>query len=211
MCLRSLVSLVAPPLCVGCGASAGRVEPLCPGCRQSLRPLGGDPLEHGGLAVWAPFAYEGAARALVRALKFDGAERVAGTMGAQIAATAGDGPFAGVTLVPVPLDPRRRRRRGYNQAELLARAVAARRGCVVADCLERTGSRGTQVGRGRSERLTALDGAVRVRPGTAVPSRALLVDDVMTTGATLAACAAVLRAAGAADVAAVTYARTPGR
>lgn len=211
MCLRSLVTLLAPPLCVGCGVSAGRVEPLCPDCRSSLRPLCGDPLEHGGLPVWAPFAYEGAARALVRALKFHGAERVAATMGAQIAATASAGLLSGLTLVPVPLDPRRLRRRGYNQAELLARAVAARRGCAVADCLERVGSRGTQVGRGRAERLRALDGAVQVRPGTAVPRGALLVDDVMTTGATLAACAAVLRAAGAARVAAVTYARTPGR
>src|SRR5918998_1176460 len=125
MGLRSLVSLVAPPLCVACGASAGRVEPLCADCRTGLR------------------------------------------------------------------------RRGYNQAERLAREVGARRGCPVVDCLERVGRTGTQVGRSRPERAEAIEGTVRVRAGARVPERALLVDDVITTGATIDACAAVLFAGGA--------------
>ena len=211
MDLRSLVSPVAPPLCVGCGASAGRVEPLCSGCRLSLRRLGGDPVAHGELAVWAPFAYEGAARALVRALKFRGAARVAATMGAQVAAGASEDLLAGAALVPVPLDPRRLRRRGYNQAERLARQIAVRRGCPVADCLERVGRTATQVGRSRVERSRAIEGTVRVRPGTAVPRRVVLVDDVITTGATIDACAAVLRGAGAERVDGLAYARTLGR
>jgi predicted amidophosphoribosyltransferase len=69
----------------------------------------------------------------------------------------------------------------------------------------------TQVGRDRAERLAGVDGTVAVRPGVGVPRRAVLVDDVATTGATLGACAAALRAAGTYEVRAVTYARTPGR
>jgi ComF family protein len=210
MRLRSLVSVVAPPLCAGCGAGAGRVEPLCPDCRRGLRTHGGVEVVL-GVPTWAAFAYEGGARALVRALKFRGTAAVAMTMAAQMAAGAPDELLAGVALVPVPLHPARRRRRGFNQAELLARELAGRRGLPVADCLARAGTRATQVGRGRSERLTAIESAIRVREGASLPSRALLVDDVITTGATASACAAALRAAGVEVAGALAYARTLGR
>lgn len=210
MRLRSLVSLVAPPLCAGCGASAGRVEPLCADCRRALRRAG-DVEVLLGVPVWAAFAYEGGARALVRALKFRGTAAVATTMAAQIAAAAPDELLAGATLVPVPLHPARRRRRGYNQAELLARELAARRELPVADLLSRAGPRATQVGRTRAERLRALESTIAVRRDGAQPARALLVDDVITTAATVAACAAALRAAGANVSGAIAYARTLGR
>jgi len=67
-----------------------------------------------------------------------------------------------------------------------------------------------QVGRPRAERLAAIEGAIALRPGVAAPVRVLVIDDVVTTGATLAACVGVLRGAGA-DVRAIAYARTPGR
>jgi ComF family protein len=181
------------------------------------------------MLVWAPVAYEGPARGLVQALKFKGATRAAGAMAAQIAAQApagwlrADGPPPGpaavarppqpaVALVPVPLHPARRRRRGFNQAERLAAAVGARVGLAVSDCLERAGPRGTQVGRDRAQRLSGIAGSIKLAPERAPPrQRAVLVDDVVTTGATLAACAAVLHANGAAEVVAIAYARTPGR
>jgi predicted amidophosphoribosyltransferase len=230
---RRLLALLAPPLCAACGAAAGDAEPLCGSCRRALRWLGPRPAELAGVRVWAPVAYEGPARDLVRALKFGGAWRAAETMAAQIAANAspellGDRPgrfdarYTGLrstscsaegapALVPVPLHPRRRRRRGYDQAALLARALGERTGIPVCACLERAGSAGAQVGRGRSERLAGPPGEVRLRAGSTVPPHALLVDDVATTGGTLAACAAVLRAAGCAELAALAYARTPGR
>jgi ComF family protein len=210
MQLRTLVSILAPPLCAGCGASAGRVEPLCADCRRGLRTHGGVE-EVLGLPTWAAFAYEGGARALVRALKFRGTAAVANTMAAQIAVAVPDDLVAEATLVPVPLHPARRRRRGFNQAELLARELARRRSLPVADCLARAGGRATQVGRGRSERLAGMEAAIAVRRGFAPPARALIVDDVITTGATAAACASALRDAGAEVLGEVAYARTLGR
>jgi ComF family protein len=165
------------------------------------------------LLAWAPVAYEGPARGLVRALKFRGATRAATAMAAQIAANAPPGwldlPAA---LVPVPLHPARQRKRGYNQAERLAAALAVRTGLHVHDCLERAGARGTQVGRDRAQRLAGISGSVRLATERAPPpNSAVLVDDVITTGATLAACAGVLREHGSAEVVAIAYARTPGR
>jgi ComF family protein len=163
--------------------------------------------------VWAAVSYEGPARALVRALKFRGATGLVDAMAAQMAANAPPGLLEGRSPVPVPLHVARRRRRGFNQAAELAAALARRAGLVASDCLERTvgGARASQVGMGREERLGALDGSIRVRPGAAVPLRALLVDDVVTTGSTLAACARALSDAGVREVGAMVYARTPGR
>ena len=211
MRLATLLAPLAPPLCFGCRAAAGRAEPLCARCRRELRWLGDELVAAGAVELWAPLAYEGPARALVRGLKWGGAAAVAETMAAQITANAPPGLLAGRALVPVPLHPARRRRRGYNQAELIAAAVAARSGLELADCLERAGSRATQVGRDRAERLAGIAGAIGVRTGADVPADALLVDDVATTGATLTACAGALRAAGCSDVRALAYARTLGR
>src|SRR5204863_8034155 len=104
-----------PPLCVACGAAAGEREPLCAACRSWLRWLGSEPALAAGVPVWAPLAYDGPARALVRALKFGDLPRMAGTMAAQIAANVPRGWLESGTLVPVPLHPARLRRRGYNQ------------------------------------------------------------------------------------------------
>jgi predicted amidophosphoribosyltransferase len=184
--LARLVSLVAPPLCWSCGATAARDGPLCGGCRAGLRWLDPEPVSVASLRVWAPVAYEGPARALVGALKFRGAAGIGDHMAAAMLARAPPDIVDNRTLVPVPLHPARLRRRGFNQAELLTAAMAARSAMPVALCLRRAGGDGAQVGRGRSERLEALRGSVAA--SAAVPGAALLVDDVLTTGATLAAC-----------------------
>jgi ComF family protein len=209
---RRLASLLAPPLCAACESAAGRgSEPLCAPCRRELRWLTAG-AELGGVPVWAPVAYEGPARALVTALKFRGALTAAAAMAAQMAANAPPGVLDSGRLVPVPLHPRRLRRRGFNQAERLSAAISARTGLTVHDCLVRGGAPVTQVGRDRSARLQGVAGTVSLRPGAEAPEgRAILVDDVATTGATLASCAAALRAEGAREVTAVAYARTPGR
>ena len=204
---------LAPPFCWACGAGARQHEPLCRTCKSRLRWLEREPVELAGVEVWAPLAYDGPARALVRALKFRGVPGVAWPMSAPMVAAAPPRLLDGsAVLVPVPLHPRRARTRGFNQAERLAAALGRRTGMSVEDCLRRRGPAGArQVGRGRTERLAGISGAVELRPGADPPARALLVDDVVTTGATLAACAAALREGGAAHVAAIAYARTPGR
>jgi ComF family protein len=150
---------------------------------------------------------------VVRALKFKGATRAAGAMAAQIAAGAPLGWLEQpAQLVPVPLHPARARKRGYNQAALLANALARRTDLPTNDCLARAGARGTQVGRDRAQRLAGIAGTVSLEPQRgAPPAHAVLVDDVITTGATLAACARALVAGGAISVVAVGYVRTPGR
>lgn len=210
--LARVISLLVPPACHGCGREGAPGRPLCAECQAGLRWLGVERMAlTDDLVAWAPLAYEGAARDLVRALKFRGALRLAGPMAAAIAANAPPGALGGGTLVPVPLHGGRRRRRGFNQAEELALALEARTGTPVVDCLRRSAARGQQVGRGRIERLEALEHAIELRGGAVAPVAPVLVDDVLTTGATLRACAAALLSRGSGPVRAVTYARTLGR
>jgi ComF family protein len=156
--------------------------------------------------AWAPVAFEGPARALVHALKFRSALGVADVMAAQVVAGAPAGLLAApATLVPVPTHPLRRRMRGFDQADRLAVALSARTGLPVSRCLVRAGAPTRQAGASRSARRAPGRIDVRVRGGP--PRSAVLVDDVHTTGATLAACGAALRRAGAYTVCAVAYAR----
>lgn len=208
--LARLLAPLAPPLCAACGGWAGGAEPLCSRCRSRLRWLPRQPVLLGGLALWAPVAYEGPARPLVHALKFRGALRALTVMAAQIAAAAPPALLAADALVPVPLHPQRLRARGFDQAGLLAQALGGRTGLPVAGCLLRRGAPVTQVGRDRAQRL-AIAGSVAAGPAPRVPHRPLIVDDVITTGGTALACAHALRAAGATPLGAVAYARTPGR
>src|SRR5215212_1565778 len=117
-----LGGLLAPPLCWSCSGLSARGEVLCRGCRLTLHRLAAEPVWLGGVRVWAPVAYSGPARDLVRALKFRGAIHVGDAMAAQIVANAPEGLLdsdsqaGSLAAVPVPLHPRRLRSRGYNQA-----------------------------------------------------------------------------------------------
>jgi predicted amidophosphoribosyltransferase len=208
-----LGGLAAPRLCWSCSGLSRRGDPLCGGCRASLHRLACERVTLCGVPVWAPLAYSGPARDLVRALKYRGAIALADAMAAQIVANAPPGRLepasAGCTLVPVPLHPRRLRSRGYNQAAAIADAVGDRAGLPVLPCLSRSGPSITQVGRDRAERRAGPAGGVHV--DGEVPEQVLLVDDVVTTGATLRACRDALVAAGTREVMAVCFARTIGR
>lgn len=221
--LAHVLGLFVPAVCVGCGASA-LPDPraaLCPGCAARLPWLGGACPRCAGPcggrcpataaafdAAYAPMALTGPARALVHALKFDRATRLADAMAAQMlvalpawAVTPGDR-----ALVPVPADPWRRRRRGTDHARSLASALAERTGLPLADVLRRRPGAGRQVGAGRCARRAALASAVVVRGRP--PACAVVVDDVHTTGATLDACARALRREGVRQIVGITYAKT---
>ncbi len=167
-----------------------------------------EPVVLSGVRIWAPLAYEGPGRDLVRALKFRGARSLAREMAALVVASAPRDLLRG-DLVPVPLHPVRQRRRGFNQAAALTASIARTTGLAISDCLRRRGPGPPQVGRTRGARLSGPAGSIEA--SARVPPTALIVDDVVTTGATIAACASALVRAGTTEVAAIAFARTPGR
>ncbi len=210
-CLSSFEKIV-PPLCECCGrpfvsaVASQAIQPLCRLCRHEF------------------FAFERARSfAIYNETLFDAivlmkyeevtrlghwfAERVAGCVAQEVEKWSVD------ALVPVPLHPDRRRERGYNQAELIAQPLAKRLGSKVnSRLLKRVKPRPPQLLLSRSERWKAVHGAYDTLDGATVDNiRILLVDDVMTTGATLDACAKTLKKAGASKVLALTVARlVPG-
>jgi len=202
--LAELLGLVAPPRCCLCARECGVREQLCERCEFGLRGLAPCSTPVAGLdAAWSAAPYEGVARDLVVALKFAARLPLARRVGAVIAERAPTDLLEGV-IVPVPAAPARRRWRGFDAAEGIAAALSFETGLPLGRCLRRSQGR-RQVGRPRSERLAAPP---RVRLAGPPPDAAVLVDDVVTTGATLGACARALRAGGCGRVVALTFARS---
>lgn len=216
--IRTLLDLLYPPRCAGCGDFAGVW--WCTSCEARVHWFNSTDTvrtaelpDYPSLTVVSAAHFESPLREAIHALKYEGVPHVASLFGARMAHAwqASSVSFAPTMLVPVPLHPRRERERGYNQSMLLARVVAGVLGLPV----ERRAVRRTR----RTEKQAQLESHLEVRLAnvkgafTAAPpivrgQRILLVDDVFTTGATLLTCAAALHAAGAADVAALTLART---
>jgi ComF family protein len=155
----------------------------------------------------APFLYDGPLADAIKAMKFAGAHGLAAHLAAAIAVTVPGTRADDITWVP--LSRRRRSHRGFDQAELLARALGKRLRLPVRRMLVRKRDARSQARRSGRERRDALRGAFRLA-GRPPPERVLLVDDVLTTGSTAAACAQTLKAAGALEVVLVTAARSLG-
>lgn len=216
--LHRVADMLFPRHCRVCGRRLALGERcLCSACTLSLPYTGyrgrrGNALElllHGRFSLRRASAflyYERYAptRYLILALKYYGRREVGMEMGARMAAElVGTGFFDGVhCVVPVPLSCRRRRSRGYNQSLLLAQGVSRVTGLPVEDgALVRTKNNPTQTSRARSERMLNVQGIFKTVRQEAVNGRhVLLVDDVITTGATVTACADALQAAGATGV-----------
>jgi len=197
-------SLLAPPLCAACGRGCRPEAVLCTRCSRALgaaRPISaGGP--QGVDRVWSSAPHEGVARALVGALKFRRLLPVAAVMAERMHWLV-PGHLLGGAVVSVPPAPARLRRRGFDPAGELAAAFASRLDVEPVICLARRGS-GHQVGRRRAERIGHPP---RIEPIADSPRSVLLIDDVLTTGATLSASAAALRSAGARRVVALTFSR----
>lgn len=196
---------VEPPLCTICGvpfpAPAG-IDHSCGPCLTSPPPFA---------AARAAFLYEGAIRDLIHRFKYDGAVQVrrplALLMADRLAPLAAE--KAPDLLVPVPLHVRRLRQRGFNQAVLLGELLSREWQIPLGRrALQRVRWTEPQVNLAAKERLANVRGAFAVAdPAQIRGARILLVDDVLTTGSTLAECSKVLLRAGAAEVCAVTIAR----
>ena len=156
-------------------------------------------------------AYDQNLMRAVTLLKHQAIRPLAGWFGLRLAEVAESAlkPSAAEVVVPVPLHPDRERERGFNQAELLAQAVARRLNLPMeTQVIERRKPRPPKMRLSRHERWEVARGAYAAAPGSRIDNRRLLlVNDVFTTGATLDACARALRSAGAAHVAALTVAR----
>jgi predicted amidophosphoribosyltransferase len=152
----------------------------------------------------APFLYAGPARAAIHRLKFSGWRSVASALADAMVAA---GAPAADAVTWVPLARRRLAERGYDQARALAVAVGARLDLPVVRLTRRAVATAPQARRPGEERRMAMQGAFEPLARSIVPDRVLLVDDVLTTGATAAACAEALATSGVREVALLTAAR----
>ncbi len=196
---RSSLAYIQPPICPRCGVPQPRAQE-CPACAQKhLSSIDG---------IRSPFSFEGVMRQAVHQLKYRNLRILAAPLACLLAGFLAQSQLPADVLVPVPLHSSRLRERGYNQSELLARELGRLSGIMVqSNCLLRPRPTPPQVRTAAlKERQRNVRGAFTCT-GRLDGRRVLLIDDVATSGATLDACAAALKAAGAASVWGLTLAR----
>lgn len=200
-CAADLPAL-RPPFCAICATPGDFAR--CQRCAESVRSFDG---------VRAPYRYAGTIRQAILALKYGGIKASAPQLGDLLAGYLDANPLPGEIIAPVPMHRRRLRERGYNQAELLARRVAAHSKLQYErELLFRTRQVEPQAGIGSAEqRAVNVSGSIAVSAGCDVSgARVILIDDVATTGSTLESCAVALKQAGAASVWGLTLAVAGG-
>lgn len=202
--LQAIATGLVPPLCAACGRSCRPEAMLCTRCSRRLAAA--DPLEGAGPPgidrAWSSAPHEDVARDLVAALKFRRLLSVADLIADRLQWLA-PGTLLSGTIVPVPTARLRSLARGFDPAAEIAAALAQRTELPLAACLTRRGG-GRQVGKRRAARIGHPP--VMQLNGQA-PRSVLLIDDVLTTGATLSSCASALRSAGAIRIVAITFSR----
>jgi ComF family protein len=206
--LETLLALLFPDRCAGCGK---RGALLCDACRAGLRRYsGGLRNQPASLKeVRIVYLFDGALRAAVHQLKYRKQRRMAIPLGELLAADLATHPLEFDAVAAVPLHAKRLAERGFNQAETLATAMARSRGSTMLGAgLVRTRATEQQARLDARARAMNVDGAFAWVASTPPPARIVLVDDVLTTGATMGACAAALRAAGAEAVYGLALARS---
>lgn len=205
--ISNILDLLFPDRCGGCK----RLGTLfCDRCRASLHPYPEpvNPLPPGLSDVQIAYIFDGPLREALHQLKYRRVRRVAQPLGALLAAQIAAQPLEQTAIIAVPLHAKRLSERGFNQAALLAEAVAiALQQPLLDNHLVRVRATEQQVLLNTAARMANIQGAFEWR-GAPITGRVLLIDDVMTTGATMSACAQVLRAAGAEHVYGLALARS---
>lgn len=236
---EEVFALLFPHDCGICAAPLKNISriPVCEQCLQQPRPflaeyfcarcrtpfLNAAPLDEDGLcplcrrgasgfdAAYAFGEYEGALRKLIHLFKYDSVRPLAPVLGTMLSrALPRDVAFD--VIVPMPLHWSRKWKRGFNQSELLARAIGKRVAVPVANALTRRKATPHQAGLTRAQRRTNVSGVFEAsRPDEVAGKHVLLIDDVLTTGASAAACARALKRAGARQVSVLALARVDRR
>ena len=206
-----LLDLLFPPKCAFCGRLLSEGEKdVCTGCTAALPRNGRQPRKLDFVTgATAPFFYEGQVRQAMLRYKFNGAPARGQVFGRLIAEDLRERELADFDLVTwVPLSARRLHRRGYDQAELLARAAAETLGLEAVPLLKKIRHNRTQSGIAAAEaRRANVSGCYSAAdPARAAGKRILLIDDIITTGATVCECARMLMLAGADSVRAASLA-----
>jgi len=196
---ESQLPWIFPPLCPRCGRPQASGI-LCPTCAQTTGAIS---------VIRSPLRFEGVARRAIHELKYRNLRAIAPTLATYLVRSLRDAGYEPDIIVPVPLHPRRARRRGYNQSFLLAREVAKETCTLIsADALTRVREGASQVHTTSvEERRQNVSGAFACNDTSVSGKQVLVVDDVCTTGATLESCAVALRGAGAVGVWGLTVAR----
>ncbi len=191
------------PECPGCGGVLDSALAVCSLClNENERPW---------LRGYSVLEYRDSARKLVGMLKYGNSPELARQLGGLIADKLQKLDLGtDMVIVPVPLNLRRRLSRGYNQSQLLAEVVGKRLRLPVVNAVKRTGNRSVQARRSRTERHRELRGLFSLRSGVQLADKhILLLDDVLTTGATLSAVSRELLKSKPASLRVITLARTP--
>jgi ComF family protein len=222
---RTALDLLFPQWCLGCGREG---ELICPSCRSTLPkivppicPLCGIPQSSGMLCpsciswqqaidgIRSPFRFEAVIRQAIHQLKYSNLRAITGALAELLSDYLTVQPVPGEVLIPVPLHRKRLRERGYNQSQLLAMELGRLvKLPVVADCLTRQRHSPPQARTASvSQRWSNVAAAFICRDHRLKAKQVIIIDDVTTSGATLDACAAALKTAGASSVWGLTLAR----
>lgn len=230
---RAALDTLYPPICLACRAATSEAGALCSSCWRAMRFIErpfcdrlGTPFEHDlGEGLLSPQAVtdppvfqraravarfeDGPARRLVHRLKYSDRGELAAPMGAWMARAGADVLAEADAITPVPLHARRLWTRRFNQAAALGREIARRAGKPFEPALlRRIKATPSQVGLSREQRVQNMQGAFRAAPAASAQGRRIvLVDDVLTSGATANAAARALLRAGAAQVDLIVFAR----
>jgi ComF family protein len=193
------------PRCVVCGTEKDVIAYLCPSCAAEMDAVRMGQTNAADIDAYAAYHYDGPAARIVQSFKYGGNRWLSAFMAQAMLSAVTETHTVFDCICYVPLHPKKRRKRGFDQAELLAQRIAGLSGKPYITAIKRVRNTPSQTKLNATERKENMRGAFEA--AKAVQGRVLLVDDVLTTGATVAECVVVLKAAGAQSVTVLTFAR----